>query len=66
VGNIPVRRMVFEKLRLVVERILHALFRVDVLLATVDDTDETEFKRVNASGEDLKRVGAGIHEVEFG
>jgi hypothetical protein len=65
-GYIPIRGMTLEEIGFGLERVSHGFFRVDVLLAPVDEADETEFERVDASGEDVERVGAGVHEIEFG
>ena len=65
-GNVPVGRVVAEKLCFTFQRVLQTLPAVDVLLAPVDDTDESELEWVDASGEDIKGVGASVHEVEFG
>ena len=65
-GNIPVGRVVAKKFSFAFQSILQTLPAVDVLLAPVDDTNESEFERVNASSEDIKGVGASVHEVEFG
>lgn len=40
--NISIRVMVSEKIAFGIEGVLQAFFRVDVLLAAVDDADETE------------------------
>lgn len=58
--------MTFEKLRLAFEGVGHALVGVDVPLRTVHDADETQFERVHASREHVKRVGASIHQVQLG
>lgn len=64
--NIPVRRMLHEELRLTVQRILHALLHVDILLTTVDDTDEAELEWIHATGKDVRSIRARIHQVQFG
>ena len=64
--NIPIRRMTTEKLILAFQRVRQTFLSVDVLLASVNNTDEAKFERINAASEDIKRIGAGIHEVEFG
>lgn len=65
-GNIPVGRVGTEKISFAFQSILQTFPAVDVLLAPVDDTNESELERVNASSEDVKGVGASVHEVEFG
>lgn len=58
--------MIPEELLLLSQRLLHRQVGVDVLLAPVDDTDEPELERVRPPCQDLKRVRAGVHEVELG
>ena len=64
--DVPICRMALEELALALPRILHALFQVDVLLAPVHHPDEAELERVNASGEYVEGVRAGVHKVELG
>ena len=66
VGNIPVGRVVAEEFSFAFQSVSQALFSVDVLLASVDDTNESKLEGVNTSGEDVKGVGTGVHEVKFG
>ena len=55
-----------EELGLGLERVRHGLLDVDVRLRAVHDADEAELERVHAPGEDVERVRACVHEVEFG
>lgn len=64
--NIPIRTVILEKLSLTLQRIAHPLLRRDVQLTTVDHADEPELEGVDAAGEDVEGVGAGVHEVELG
>lgn len=65
-GNILVGMVVTDKFGFTFQSILKTLPAVDVLLAPVDDTNESELERANASSEYIKGVGASVHEVEFG
>lgn len=65
VRNIPVRGVALEELRLMVESVAQAFVRVDVLLAAVNDTDESEFEGVDTAGEDVQGVRSCVHQVEF-
>ena len=58
--------MCAEELVLGVECLLHVLLRVDILLTAVHHADEAELERVDAAGEDVDGVGAGVHEVKLG
>jgi hypothetical protein len=66
VRDIAVSRVVTEKLCLAIACIRHRLFRVDILLTTVHDTNEAEFEGVDATGEDIERICTRIHEIELG
>ncbi len=44
----------------------HRDVAVDVLLGTVDDTDETELERVDTTSENIESVSALVHQVELG
>ncbi len=57
--------MVAEVLRFAVQGILHAFLSVDILLATINNADKAKFEGIHATGEDVERVRARIHEVEF-
>ena len=65
-GNILVGMVVTDKFGFTFQSILKTLPTVDVLLALVDDTNESELEQANVSSEYIKGVGASIHEVEFG
>ena len=58
--------MTLEELILALSCVLHALLRVDVLLATVDYTDKTELEGVHPSRKDVKGIRAGVHNIELG
>lgn len=64
--NITVCGVITEKLCLTLESIYEILLDVDILLTTVDDTNETEFKGIDASSKDVQSVGPSIHQIEFG
>lgn len=65
-SNIAVACMVPEELGLRRELLAHGLVAVDVLLAPTNDADEPELERVDAAGEDVESVRAGVHEVKLG
>lgn len=64
-GNIAIRGVVLEKLCLCVPRVLHALFRIDILLAAIDTADEAKLEGVYATGQDIQRIGARVHKIKF-
>ena len=64
--NIPISRMILEKLGLRIPGIFHAFVCVNVLLAAVHATDEAEFEGVDTASKDVESVSACIHQVEFG
>lgn len=66
VRNVAVRRMFLEEPRLVCSRILHRTFGIDVLLASVYDTNETELQRINTASKDVESIRAGVHKIELG
>lgn len=61
--DIPIRRMVLEEIRLALPRVIHAFLYIDILLTTIYDTYEPKFEGVDSAGEDVKCVGACVHEV---
>ena len=63
--DIPIRRMAPKEFLFGRESVGHVLLGVDVLLRAVHDADEAELERVDASGEDVERVRARVHEVEL-
>lgn len=64
--DIPITRMGPEKLCLAAYGLVHGFTGVYILLTPIDDTDEAELERVDPTGEDVKGVGTGVHQVEFG
>lgn len=64
--DVSIGGMVLEEVGLVLERVLHWLATLDILLRTVDDTDESKLKRVNTAREDVERIGAMVHQVDLG
>lgn len=65
-GDVAVAGVITEKVNLGEKLLAHGLVRVDVLLRAIYDADEAELEGVHATGEDVQRVGAGVHEVELG
>jgi len=66
VRDVAVPRVRAEEVLLGAQLVAHGLGRVDVLLAAPDDADETELERVDAAGQDVGGVRAGVHEVQLG
>lgn len=66
VSHRPVGSMSREELLLVLHRVGHGKVGVDVLLRSIDDSDEAEFERVDSTGEDIGSVGSSVHEIELG
>jgi hypothetical protein len=65
VGEISVSRMPGKELFLLPQGIFHRVSSVDILLAPVDDANETEFERIRPAGQDIQSVRASIHQVEL-
>lgn len=63
--NISVCGVILEEFSLALQSVFQLLFRVDILLASIHDTDESQLERVDSSGKDIERIRTGIHEVEF-
>lgn len=57
--------MIFKEFSFRISGIFHAFLCIDVLLATIDTTDETKLEWVDTSSEDIKSVGASIHQIQF-
>lgn len=66
VGNVAVGRVVLEEVVFGLQRLVHGLVALDVLLGTVDDTNEAQLQGVDSAREDIKGVGAVVHEIELG
>jgi hypothetical protein len=66
VRHIPVRRVMLKEVPLGLKGIRELLVALDVLLRSIDDTDETELKRVYASREDVHGIGSVVHEIQLG
>ena len=49
-SQIPVSRMSGKEFFLLPQSILHRVPSIDILLAPVDNSDETEFERVSSTG----------------
>ena len=64
-SDIAVDRVIIEKVLLLLPSILHRHIRNDILLTSVDDTNEAELERIRATCQDIESVRAGIHEVEL-
>jgi len=64
-GDIPIRWMIPEELRLTVEGVRHALLRVDVLLTSIHDANKAQFQWVHSPSEDIKCIGSCVHKVEL-
>ena len=65
VGDIAVRRMVPEEVCLCLERLLHRLIPLDVLLGPIHDTNEAQLKGIHAARQYIQGVGAMVHQVDF-
>lgn len=63
--QIPINRMALKKLLLFPARILHRDIRHDILLTAIDDADKAELEGVRPASEDIERIRARVHEVEF-
>mmetsp|Transcript_16802 Transcript_16802/g.51623 ORF Transcript_16802/g.51623 Transcript_16802/m.51623 type:complete len:642 (-) Transcript_16802:357-2282(-) len=64
--HVPVHRVVPEELRLLLLRLGDLLAVVDVALSAIDDADVAEAQGDDAVLEHLRRVRAGVHEVQLG
>ena len=64
-SDIPVSSVIPEEFGLGVELIAHRFIPVDVLLTSIDDTDESELERVHSTGENVERVRSSVHEIQF-
>ena len=64
--QIPINRMISEKLFLFRPGILHWQVVGYILLTSVDHTDKTEFEGISSASQYLKSVCTRIHQVEFG
>ena len=40
-------------------------FLLDILLASIDHTDDAEFHGHNTSAQNIMRIGPSIHQIEF-
>lgn len=65
-SDVAISRMISEELSLGIELILHWLAAVDILLAAIDDTDESELEWIDTTSENVKSVRASVHEIKFG
>jgi len=65
-GQVSVSRMPGKELFLLPQCILHRVSSVDILLASVDNSDETELERVGSAGQNIQSVRASIHQIELG
>lgn len=63
--NIPVRRMVLEKLCLALVGVFHIFVDIDILLRAVYYADKAELKGVDTAGEHIEGICALVHEVEL-
>ena len=61
--NVSIRRMTFEELGLALQRLRHRFLSHNVLLTSVDYADETEFERVDSTGEDIECVSPVVHQI---
>lgn len=65
-GHVAVSGVVSEELGLGLEGIHKRLVALDVLLRSVDNTNETQLERVHATRQNLERVRAVVHKIELG
>lgn len=64
--DVPVNWVVLEEVLLLATSIVQRQVQVDVLLGSVDHTDEAQLERVGATSEHIQCVGASVHEVQLG
>ena len=62
---IPVGGVVTEEIGFGLERFIHGPVPLDVLLGTVDYTDEAKLQRVDSPRQDIQGIGAMVHQVNF-
>ena len=55
-----------EEFLLGLESLRQWLVRLNVLLRSIDDADESQLQRIHSTGQDIERVSPVIHEVDFG
>ena len=65
-SNVTVGQSLSEERLLALQRFFQAFTDRDVLLTPVDDPDESEFQRIDTTGEDFESICAMVHEVELG
>lgn len=65
-GKVSVCRMSSKELFLLSQRIFHRITGIDILLAPVDDADETQLQRVGAASQNVQGIGPGIHQIQLG
>jgi hypothetical protein len=66
VRDMPVSGMVYKELLFAFKGVSHALLGVDISLTSVHDAYKSKFQGINATGENVQRIRARVHEVEFG
>lgn len=63
--NIPVTSVIPKEVRLRVELVTHRLVAVDVLLASVDDADESQLERIDSTCQNIERVRASVRQIQL-
>lgn len=65
-GDVAVSRMMLEEICFSLEGILHRLVSQNILLRSVDHTDETKLQGVDAARKNVQSIGAMVHKVDLG
>jgi hypothetical protein len=63
--QISISRMSSEKFFLLSQCVFHGVPSINILLTPVDHPDESQLQWVCPPGQDIQRVCARIHQVEF-
>mmetsp|Transcript_21421 Transcript_21421/g.50782 ORF Transcript_21421/g.50782 Transcript_21421/m.50782 type:complete len:223 (-) Transcript_21421:530-1198(-) len=64
--NVRIAWVVGQKVSLRIQSLLHALLRVYVPLAPVDDADVAMQERVDPSFQNISRIRSVVHEIQLG
>lgn len=57
--------MALKKFLFSFNSIFHGLIDQNILLASVDKTDESKLKGESTSCQDIERIGAGVHQIQL-
>lgn len=66
VSDVAVDCVILEKVFFLLPSVLHRHVRDDILLTSVNDTDEAKFERVSTASKDIEGIGSGVHQVKLG